>query len=124
MSLLTLSDGDLLAFTRTLSTRDWRKLTESDYAEIGEFVATDGCSGVPDFYLNCCIIHDFYYRTHRNLNATRITKGTADKRLRDCIMRGSVFRSLSPMAWWRYWGVRGFGKKAWFHNETPNHSPA
>ena len=113
MKLRQASTETLLSFTTTLSTRDWRNLTERDYAEIGVFVATDGCSGVPDFYLNCCIIHDWWYRTHRNLDGTPITKTQADKGLKECIQADSVLGRFSPMAWWRYWGVKKFGRKAW-----------
>ena len=113
MNLRTLSNAGLLAFTAKLSTRDWHKLTEADYAEIGVFVATDGCSGVPDFYLNCCIIHDWWYRTHRNLDGKPITKTQADKGLSECIQADSWLGRFSPMAHWRYWGVKKFGKKAW-----------
>lgn len=117
MNLRTLSTADLLAFTAKLSTRDWRKLTEWDYAEIGAFIATDGCSGVPDFYLNCCIIHDWWYRTHRNLDGTPISKYQADKGLEQCIQADSPLGRWSPMAWWRRRALRKWfkarSKKAW-----------
>ena len=113
MNLRTMSTSELLHFTATLSTRDWRKLTERDFAEIGLFIATDGCSGVPDFYLNCCIIHDWWYRTHHNLDGTPITFDEANRGMRQCIRQKSWLGRFSPMAWWRYWGVREFGRKAW-----------
>lgn len=113
MSLKTLPTADLLAFTVTLSTRDWRKLTKYDIAKISLFVASDGCSGVPDFYLDCCIIHDWFYRTHRDLDGTPITRAEADRRLKKCIQSESMFGAFSPMAWWRYHAVKRFGKKAW-----------
>lgn len=113
MRLRDLPTEDLLVFTSTLSTRNWCGLTDSDFAEIGVFIATDGCSGVPDFYLDCCIIHDWWYRTHRNLDGSSITRAEADKRLMKCIQADSWFGKFSPMAWWRYWGVQKFGKKAW-----------
>ena len=111
--LLEISTSELLHFTAELSTRDWRKLTDGDYAEIGVYIATDGCSGVPDFYLNCCIIHDWWYRTHRNLDGTPIARAQADKRLEQCIQSTSWLGRWSPMAYWRYQAVRKFGKKAW-----------
>lgn len=113
MNLREMSTSELLHFTATLSTQDWRKLTQRDFAEIGLFIATDGCTGVPDFYLDCCIIHDWWYRTHRNLDGTPITFDEANKALECCIRSKSWFGRFSPMAYWRYWGVREFGKKAW-----------
>ena len=113
MALLDMPSDLLLAFTNTLSTKDWHGFTDNDIADIGLFIATDGCSGVPDFYLNCCIIHDWFYRTHRDFNGNPVTKNYADKVLRDCIKSQSWLGFLSPMAWWRYYGVKQFGKKAW-----------
>ena len=125
MSLLDLPDEELLAFTAQLSTRNWRKLTDEDFAGIGLFIATDGCSGVPDFYLDCCIIHDWWYRTHRHLDATPITKYQADKALAECIQNDSFFGRFSPMAWWRRRGLRKWFKtqsrKAWLsQSELPS----
>mgnify|MGYP001603031915 CR=1 FL=1 len=115
--LREMSTSELLHFTGQLSTRDWRKLTERDFAEIGVFIATDGCSGVPDFYLNWCIIHDWWYRTHRNLDGTPITKDQADKGIAEGIRSQSWLGRFSPMAWWRQRGLQKWfkksSKKAW-----------
>lgn len=113
MNLRVLSYEDLCAFTSTLSTLDWHKLTEKDFAKIGLFIASDGCSGVPDFYLNCCILHDWFYRTHRHLDGSPITKLQADKILKECDQRKSILGKASIIARLWYWGVRNFGKKAW-----------
>mgnify|MGYP001333882545 FL=1 len=104
---------ELLRFTGTLSTRYWEWLTEADFIKIGEFVASDGCSGVPDFYLNGCIIHDFYYRTHRNLDGSPITKKEADLVLREYDHQHSVLSHASIIGNLWYLGVRWFGRKAW-----------
>lgn len=66
----------------------------------------DGCTGVPDFYRPCCDEHDIHYRTHRRLDGTPITKEQADYALRACIRSRSVFGRFSPMAWWRWFGLR------------------
>lgn len=105
--------SELLAFTAKLSTRDWRKLNEYDFAEISLFIASDGCSGVPDFYLDYCIIHDWWFRTHRNLDGTPITFDEANRGLAEGIRSKSILGRFSPMAWWRYLGVTKWGKKAW-----------
>lgn len=104
---------ELIAFTSLLSTRDWRKLTDADFAQIDTYINSDGCTGVPDFYRRGCVIHDFYYRTHRNLDGTPITKRQADRVLRLYIQSKSLFGIFSPMAWWRYWGVRKLAVRAW-----------
>ena len=113
MSLRTLPNEDLLTFTSLLTTRDWRKLTKNDFKMIDRFTRSDGCSGVPDFHRNGCVIHDFWYRTHRNLDGTPISKRQADAGLRAYIMSRSWFGIASPMAWWRYAGVRLLADRAW-----------
>lgn len=108
-----MDESELLAFTAVLSTRDWRLLTELDIAEVGNFIRTDGCTGTFDFYLRCCILHDWWYRTHRDLDGSPVTKLAADRRLRDCIASRSILGWWNPMAHWRYWAVRKWGRKAW-----------
>lgn len=113
LDLRVLPLEQLLSFTGLLSTRDWRKLTDVDFAMINTFVSSDGCTGVIDFYRPGCIIHDFYYRTHRNLDGTPITKKQADTVLKKYIQSKSIFGRFSPMAYWRYLGVRKLAGRAW-----------
>ena len=75
----------------------------------------DGCSGVPDFYLDACLEHDIHYRTHEWLDGTPIFKSEADARFRRVIQARSLFGLFSPMSWWRWVGVWAFAKKAWEH---------
>lgn len=103
----------LIEFTATLSTLDWRLMTASDKKKISKYIESDGCTGVPDFYKRCCIFHDFHYYTHLDFDLTSITKKEADKRLRQCIQSRSFLGAVSPMAWWRYWGVRVLGGGPW-----------
>lgn len=74
---------------------------------------SDGCTGVVDFYKDCCLLHDIFYRTHRNLFGEPITKAEADKALRDCIRKKSRFGFWNPMATWRWLGVKFFARRAW-----------
>jgi len=74
---------------------------------------SDGCSGVPDFYLDACLEHDIHYRTHRWINGMSIFKSEADARFRQVIQSRSVLGVMSPMSWWRWLAVKSFGKKAW-----------
>lgn len=106
-------DKKLKAFVLTLSTTDWRLMTSEDKVRISEYIESDGCTGVPDFYKRCCIFHDFWYRTHVDFDLNPITKKEADRRLSLCIQSRSFMGKISPMAWWRYWGVRFFGGRAW-----------
>jgi len=103
-----MSNKQLLAFTRTLSSFEWRKLTQADYDRLSDFIESDGCTGVPNFYLNGCILHDFSTRTHRDLDGTPMTEQQTNKRLEEYIWAHSVFGHFSPMAWWRYWALQNF----------------
>lgn len=80
-------------------------------------IASDGCTGVVDFYLSCCQRHDIHYRLHVDLDGTPITREKADAMFRECIQQNSRLKKLSPMSWIRWAGVRLFGSKAWKHRE-------
>ncbi len=73
----------------------------------------DGCTGVPDFFLDACLEHDVHYRTHAWVDGTPIFKSEADARLRDVIQSRSAFGVLSPMSYWRWLGVKLLGHRAW-----------
>ena len=77
---------------------------------------SDGCSGVPDFYLDGCLEHDIHYRTHKWLDDEPIFKSEADERFRRVIQARSPFGRISPMSWWRWFAVKTFGRKAWEHS--------
>ena len=74
---------------------------------------SNGCTGVPDFFLDCCYLHDIFYRTGHDLAGRPISRDEADRRFRLCIQTRSVFGVLSPMSYWRWLGVRLFGGRAW-----------
>lgn len=74
---------------------------------------SDGCTGVPDFFSDACKEHDCHYRTHHWLDGTPISRPETDERFRRVIQSRSVFGVISPMAWWRWAGVRLFGRGAW-----------
>lgn len=76
-------------------------------------LGSDGCSGVPDFYLLGCLEHDVHYRTHKRIDGTSITRSEADAALRSYIQEHSPFGVFSPMAWWRWAAVRLLGRRAW-----------
>ena len=93
--------------------------TDSYWGLIREWASdleADGCSGVPDFFLDACLEHDCHYRAHEWLDGTPIFRSEADERFRRVIQSRSVIGPLSPMAWWRWVGVRLFGRSAWSHD--------
>lgn len=79
---------------------------------------SDGCSGVPDFYKDCCDEHDIHYRTRKDIDGNPITRAEADARIRACIQERSRFGILSPMAAWRWLGLRLLGGRAWRNNNV------
>jgi hypothetical protein len=73
---------------------------------------SDGCSGVPDFHLDCCLEHDIAYRTGATVDGAPMTRAAADARLRRCIQSRSAAGVLSPMSWWRWLAVRLFASRS------------
>jgi len=108
-------NNDLLTFIESLSASDPHKLTAFDVDKIRWYIKSDGCSGVPDFYVDECIKHDFYYRTKHDFSGRLISKKEADLRFREGIQRKSKLGVMSPLAWWRWLGVTLFPQahKAW-----------
>lgn len=92
-------------------------------------IGTDGCSAVMGFHVECCFEHDlgYYYardprdayRLYRDWSAVAwqvadpITKAEVDKRFRQCHQNLSKFGRWSPMAIYRWLGVKWGGKAAW-----------
>ena len=67
---------------------------------------SDGCTGVIDFYLDCCLEHDIAYRTGATVDGKARTHRQADEDFRHCVQSRSYFGTFSPMAWWRWAGLR------------------
>lgn len=74
---------------------------------------SDGCTGVPDFHVECCWEHDYHFRYGKTLDGEPITFEEANTQFRRCIQSRSRFGRLSPMSWWRWLGVRWGGKAKW-----------
>ena len=103
-----------------LSTNDWRKFTQQDFDRIDAFIKGDGCSGVPDFYRNGCVIHDWGYRTHRDFKGNYVSQNQVDNWIKKYIQSKSLFGKFSPMAAWRYLALKNiFGNKAWNNEPEP-----
>lgn len=63
---------------------------------------SDGCTGVPDFYLEACLEHDIHWRTGHTLRGGRLTTRQANLRFRLVMQDRSPLGFLSPMSWWRW----------------------
>ena len=89
----------------------------ADYIErvrrAAQALGSDGCSVVPDFYVDGCYEHDVHYRTHQTLDGRPITRRRADCWFRQRIQEMSWFGRFSPMSWWRWVAVRWAGESAW-----------
>ena len=87
-----------------------------DYEEVrkrAKELNSDGCSGVADFYIDCCYLHDILYRTGKDIDGKPVTRAEADAALRKCIQERSRFGRLNLMSWWRWIGLRLLGGHAW-----------
>lgn len=74
---------------------------------------SDGCTGVPDIYLDCCYEHDVAYRTGTDVDGNQITRAEADEQLRRCIQEHSLLGMFSPLSWLRWAGTRLFAGSSW-----------
>lgn len=108
-----ISDAELNRFLQKLSTRNVDDFTKQDYKLIFDFIDSDGCTCVADFYLDACTEHDFYYRTHRDFFGNPISFSEANARFRRRIQKNSRFGVLSPMSYWRWMGVAALGRLFW-----------
>ena len=92
-------------------------------------IKSDGCSNVPDFHVDACWEHDlsyWYAKCPRSAYkhycdgvglywsvADSLSRGEADAQFRRRHQERSVFGKGSPMALWRWAGVRLGGWKPW-----------
>ena len=82
---------------------------------------SDGCTGVPDFYVEACWEHDYHFRYGVTLFGDVITFNEANDRFRQAIQMRSRLRWFSPLSWTRYLGVSTpFGRKLWDEHRARN----
>jgi hypothetical protein len=116
---------------KTPNNQIWRYPTYWNFIRSeSELIGSDGCSCVSGVNVDCCREHDLAYKLARDPRdaykhfrigrhvdsweaALPIDRYTADKRFRQCHMNRSAFGKWSPMAWWRWAGVRLFGGRIW-----------
>lgn len=78
----------------------WQKVRE-----LAKELKSDGCTGVPDFFLDCCFEHDVHWRSGVTLDGNPISQMEANRELRRCIQSRSKFGFFSPLAWERFIGT-------------------
>lgn len=93
--------------------RQWTDEYRQRVRLVAKALGSDGCSGVPNFYLDACLEHDAHYRLGKTLDGVPITRAQADATFRSRIQSMSPFGVASPMALWRWAGVRLFGGSSW-----------
>jgi len=87
---------------------DWKIYWKKVRARAKE-LKSDGCTGVADIYLDACYEHDVHCRTHKTIYHLPLSSKEAATVFRERIHQMSWFNGLSPMAWWRWAGVRVLG---------------
>lgn len=86
--------------------RDWDRIRR-----LAADLQSDGCTAVTEAYHDCCLLHDILYKTGIDPDTgAPVSRADADKQLRHCIQSRSRLGRFNPVAWWRYLGVRLFGR--------------
>jgi len=80
------------------------------FKALEDVIKSDGCTVVLEVYHNCCVQHDLGYRFHIDCYGNSVTRDKVDAKFRCCMQDCSKIRWFSPMSWWRYAGVRLFGR--------------
>lgn len=87
-------------------TRDWPRIRQ-----IAADLQSDGCTVVSELYQDCCRLHDILYKTGIDPDTgLPVTRAHADRIFRQCMTDRSRLGAFNPIAWWRYLGVRLFGR--------------
>lgn len=100
-------------FLELLSTTDPDKFTAHDWDLIRSYTHSDGCTDAPDWLVQSCWEHDFYFRTHHDFSGKFITFCQANARFLRRMIRLSWFGPLSLRAYFRWAIVSLLGKNAW-----------
>ena len=86
--------------------RDWDRIRQ-----LAAALKSDGCTVVTEAFLDCCLLHDILYKTGIDPDTGQpVSRAEADRTFRDCMQSRSRLGRFSPMSWWRYLGVRLFGR--------------
>jgi hypothetical protein len=114
--------GDPVTEVRLATYWEWARAEAS-------LIDTDGCSKVSGIHVECCYEHDLSFFAAKDPRdaylrwrlgdpepwkcAKPITFGEANRRFRKCHQARSKFGMYSPMAWFRWLGVKFLSKQAW-----------
>jgi hypothetical protein len=85
-----------------LTTTIRKNFTAEDHRRIAEFIKSDGCTGVPDWFLNGCIQHDWGFRTHRDFEGNWVTEHEVNGWLKEYVQKRSWLGRWSLVAFVRY----------------------
>jgi hypothetical protein len=88
-----------------------------------ELYGSDGCTGVPEYYHESCVEHDYHYRYAKTMYGDDVSFEQANQRFRDAIQMRSRLRWFSPVSWVRWLGVKYFGKHIWNAHRERNLQP-
>ena len=87
-----------------------QRITFAYIKALNQAIKSDGCTGVKDYYKDCCIIHDLGYRWHIDPWGRKVTRAQVDEAFRLCIQDRSKLGKFSPISWARWSAVRLVGR--------------
>ena len=87
-----------------------QQVTSNYIKALNHVIESDGCTGVKDYYKDCCIIHDLGYRWHIDPWGRKVTRAQVDEAFRLCIQSRSKLGKFSPVSWARWSAVRLIGR--------------
>ncbi len=90
--------------------REKDKITREYIEELSQAIESDGCTGCPDIFHECCIIHDLGYRFDIDPWGKTVTRDEVDAGFKNCMCGSNWFGKICSL--WRYPAVRILGK--WF----------
>lgn len=85
-------------------------VTHNYVTKLSDAIKSDGCTDIPEFHHDCCVIHDLGYRYGIDSWGRLISRDEIDANFRKCMQADSIFGRFDPMSWWRWAGVRIFGR--------------
>lgn len=92
----------------------WAWIPAERLEALARDIGSNGCTGVLQLRQGCCIAHDWAYAYHRDpATGEPLTRSEADRRFRACLQTRSRLGIWSPLAFWRWAGVRMFGSRSW-----------
>lgn len=86
--------------------RDWERIRA-----MAKEMRSDGCTVVSECFQDCCLLHDLLWHTGLDPDTGEpVDYEAANVLFRQCMQSRSRLGRFDPMSWWRYFGVRWFGR--------------